>query len=315
MHVDIQAACGFVMGGPLSSQRARLSSLWIAICMLVSLLGLSLQALAAPKTGPERAEELHQMAVEQSRSGDVDRAILLWEEAQGIHPTWKYAFNLASNFAFLEQWQKAWAQTERAEALGIPPKHHKTVFALREKVGEALFKSQAWIRLKVTPPQAEVTRNGLPWSSPHQMWTDDARSHLKIRAEGFASVDLVWKHPPGRRHENTIRLHPAQVSAPAVMAPSETKIPVDTQQVTTTKPMPPASSRYGGWEWAAMGTGAVAVAIGGGLLGWGEAIVDDMAALNQSPGADVLAYNDDYTRLDDRLTGVRVGGWSLVGSS
>lgn len=172
--------------------------------------------LAGPSTGlgreappaSKQAAELHLRAVKEVGKGRFAHAIVAWEGAEALDPTWKYAFNLASVFAHEKHWLRAWDACQRARQRGVPEANLAALQGIEQVVGAGLLETHAWVELDVDPPDALVTRDGRPWPGPRREWTTVEADELTVSAPGFVSQSRRWVHQPGVRYHESVRLQP-----------------------------------------------------------------------------------------------------------
>lgn len=257
--------------------------------LVVVLLGLALPAQAAQVPPPDvagakfrheaargLAEKALQEADSDRRAELLDQAIGLWREAEALHPTWRYAYNLARAWIERGAWLDAWGACRRARALDVPRDAGRDLDRLERTARKALLKERALVRLIVEPPDAWAELNGDGWKPPRERWVDRGESELTVRRRGHVTHSQTWKHPIGRETVLQIRLSP------------------QTQEsVVVTEPARPL--RFGSWKSGLLIGGLVGFAGGAGLLVYREVLAQDQEDLN----ADVATTSDYMSRYEE----------------
>lgn len=221
--------------------RSRLIRGLMCVCVAVTafgpLEGGVAEAQASPPGSNESiAEKLHGQALEAARSGKYREAAELWLEAERLHPTWKYAYNLARVLHADKRAPEAWAAIQRAQQRGVPDQYRDRLLELRARVRGAMLADHAWLELSVDPKTATVTRDGKPWPAEQWSgWTRDESSRLTISAPGYATETVEWEHAPGASHRKSIRLRKLVRSAvlEVVGGPRGATVRVDDRAVGT----------------------------------------------------------------------------------
>lgn len=231
----------------------------------------------------ELAEQLHKRALAAARDGEFARAAGLWEEAEALYGSWKYAFNRASVLTVQKNWMAAWKALERSDDYGVPEAHRPKIQGVRLTVESALLKTYARLQVSVSPSGATVKRGGVVWKPPLEVWTTDEESVLEVSADGYETVTQTVSHPIGFRHRETIGL------AGLVEAPNR---------------------GFGAWKWVSLGVGAAAATAGIGFLAWSEALVSDAEGLDWQASD----YNARYDDLQASHSMAQVSGWALAAS-
>jgi hypothetical protein len=175
---------------------------WLAIALSVVWIGALSPTRAAAQssdTAAQQAQALHNRAVADLQQKKWTSAIGLWETAMTLHPTWKYAFNLAIVHDHLKQWLPAWRRCRHAQRLGIPKAHQGKAKEILKQAERQLLRDHALIELKVQPAGAAVTIEGKPWAAPYERWVKRTSSKLTIMHKGYRSASLSWDHPIGAR--------------------------------------------------------------------------------------------------------------------
>lgn len=154
------------------------------------------------------------------------------------------------------------------------------------------------ITLKPIPATGSLLVSGAPRGA--EVWVDD-------RLVGTLPTARAGALGPGK-HTLTVRAVDhltATVEVEVVAGQAGLQEIVLTPLTVST----PASARsIGGW--AAVGTGAVLVAIGGGLLGRAVSVRDDASELDRAAQPD---YDAQYDSLSEEYRSFAVAGWSLTG--
>ena len=100
----------------------------------------------------------------------------------------------------------AWHVGRRAQLLNIPKSYAVDVQKLLIEAETHLIGDHTFIRLRVEPPEAKVSRQGAAWKSPREIWTKRDKSTVALSAEGYETKVLQWEHALGIKHEKLVSL-------------------------------------------------------------------------------------------------------------
>ena len=261
-------------------------------------------ALAKPPVqNPALAEKLHKEAVEAGKRGKWEQAVERWVAAEAVHAHWKYAFNLASSLAHLQRWLPAWHASQRARRLGVPEEHLVTLEAIEERVTTELAVTHAWIEIRIEPPDARISRDGVPWPEAGGVWVPAGRdAKVEVSRKGYRPQRFELVAAAGTRVKRTVTLQ----ALPTVAPPPEVA-PFGAPMVHAT-----AAPRLRIWKWTSLGVGGALVALGGGLLGWSAAQASSWES-DSGSYEQWSTYSPAYDEAQARFDRTRIAGWVTIG--
>lgn len=169
-------------------------------------------ALAAPCLGAppdpniERAQKLHEQALQKARRGDWESAFVLWEAAEALSPDWRYAMNQAAGRMKRQEWLLAWQATDRARRHGVPADKSEAVSSMTAQIEAKLLRDHALLELTITPPQARIRIDGEVLSGSLAVWRKKPTSRLRVEHPGYEAVEIEWRHPIGTRNARAVTL-------------------------------------------------------------------------------------------------------------
>ncbi len=265
---------------------------------------------SADRTGGAELDDRARTAWKQGRH---DEAIELFRAAERLHPTAKYAYNLAFALHARKRMLEAWEALERVRTYGdLVGENSAKAEALRITVERTLLQTHAYISLEVAPAGARVSLDGAAWSPSIGRWIESGRSTLEVQAEGYVTQRLSWEHAIGARHARVVRLKRIP-EKPVVTRPIE-------KPVVVAKPPPPPSPSKAMTiaGWTTLGVGVALAASSGAAFASADTIATDLEALNSS--AEALSGKGEYTDYRSHFESERARrddaiaiGWTLVG--
>ena len=180
-----------------------------SLAALAVLLLLVPSASLAEPPSPEdakRAKSLSRDAAKLARRGEWGEAAKLLGDAEGLHPTWKYAFELAKGHAKNGGWVASWRALKRGATYGVPPAKARQHDKLLVEVESELSRSHALLQLEVIPEGATVKISGQEWLPPWTDWVDREQTILLVEHPSCVPLKVLWLHPVGGRHKRVIEL-------------------------------------------------------------------------------------------------------------
>jgi len=171
------------------------------------------------------------------------KAARTWDEAFGLRPSAKYAFNAGLAYAHLERWLDAHERLRTARKHPIGPNLNAPLAQLEVRVARELPRTHAQFTLTVDPPAATVVRNGRPWPEPRSPWVRGEHSLIRVTHDGFLPYAESVSHPIGQHTRLSIDLQPESL------------------------PPEPDTSALRTWGWSVLGVGiATALGASGALI-------------------------------------------------
>lgn len=152
------------------------------------------------------AERVNKLAIAAYQRGDYQDAAAQWAAAEQLHPTWKYALNLAGTLTRLERYPEGWAALERAESRETPEKHRAQIDKMRATIETKLYPTHARLALHLEPKDARATLDGKAWDRAWSRWVARKQSTLVVSKPGYSTHRQTWRHPFGRAHSISITL-------------------------------------------------------------------------------------------------------------
>lgn len=257
---------------------------------IILCLTLAIGAHARADT-PPNAEQLSQQGMEAARSGNMERAVELWQQAlAGLSGEALLAvhFNLGLAYARLGD-QPAACNHLNLYISGAGSPEPQAV-SLVKKLEKAIKPTHGRVTVVVVPSDATVTFAGpdanLALQAPVTWWLAPGEHHVRATAAGFKDASLELDIAPGSDARFKLRLDAAAKAADPIAPPPQST--------------PSKGSAVG--QWILIGAGAATVIAAGALHGmaharndelWQETYPDVPDDITQSQQQEAL-YQDAY---------------------
>ena len=178
---------------------SRLTAMGLATGIAFGVCMWSAARAQPPGPDPGAADRLHKSALQAANEGRWNLAIERWSAALKKYPHWKFAMNQGLAYRKLDRWLSAWHAMRQALRLLPPREQRPPIQRVLAEAETTLLKAHALVVVSVSPPNALVERDGVPWPHPREVWVAGGQSAILARAPGYDELVRQVEHPVGTR--------------------------------------------------------------------------------------------------------------------